>query len=153
MRAVRLIRAGWWDDEVNGDPGRPLWLSDDKAESHVVAGNALYDPVLQAEMDGTPSPQTTFVGADAAAKRLTELTEAGKRDEAMQQLVELTEELGLYDTVPEPAPEPAEPAMKRPYGNMSKATWIEWAVHNGADPAWAAAQTKNELQSLYGERL
>lgn len=147
MRAVRLIRAGWWDDEVNGDPGKPLWLSDDKAESHVVAGNALYDPILQAELDGTPSPQTTFVGQEAAAKRLAELTEAGKRDEAMQALVDLTEEMGLYDTVP------AEPEMKRPYANHSKAAWIEWAVHQGADPAWAAAQTKNELQSLYGERL
>lgn len=150
MRAVRLVRAGWWDDEVNGDPGRPLWLSDDKAESHVAAGNAVYDPILQAELDGTPSPQTTFVGTEAAAKRLTELTEAGKRDEAMQALVELTEEMGLYDTVPG---DPAKPEMKRPYGNHNKEAWIAWAVHQGADPEWAAAQTKNELQSLYGERL
>lgn len=142
MRAVRLIRSGWWDDEVNGDPGKPLVLSDDKAESHVAAGNAVYDPVLQAELDGVPSPQTTFVGPEAAARRLDELT---------AQLTPVEQiEAGLADMRL-----PGEPAaeLKRPYGNASKADWIAWAVHNGADEAEVAGWTKNQLMSSYGERL
>ena len=136
MRAVRLVRAGWWDDEVNGDAGRPLWLSDDKAESHVALGNAVYDPVLQAQLEGRPSPQTTFVGPEAAAKRLDELKAA----------------LDVAAVNAEAQVE-TQAEMKRPYGNASKADWIAWAVHNGADEAEVAGWTKNQLMGTYGERL
>lgn len=142
MRAVRLTRSGWWDDEVNGDTGRPLWLSDAKAESHVALGNAVYDPVLQAQLEGRPSPQTTFVGPEAAAKRLDELK---ARAEAFEDLLDHIEAVADGD---EPVPE-----MKRPYGNASKADWIAWAVHNGADEAEVAGWTKNQLMGRYGERL
>jgi hypothetical protein len=143
MKAVRLVRSGWWDDVVNGDAGRPLVLEDAAADEHIARGNAVYDPQGQAALDGQ---QATFVGPDEAARRM----------QAMQDLVDLTEEMGLYDnpvTPDEVREAEGLPPVKRPYGNHSKAAWIEWAVHQGADPAEAAAMTKAELQSLYGERL
>ncbi len=162
MRAVILTRAGWWNDQVYGDAGTPLVLDDATAADLVERlRSAVYDPVRQAELDGAPSPQTTFVGPEKAAQRLDELTEAAKRDEAMQALVDLTEKMGLYDNpvtpqeiaslVPDDTAEAS--AMKRPYGNASKAEWIEWAVHQGADAAEAAQLTKNQLMARYGERL
>jgi hypothetical protein len=34
--------------------------------------------------------------------------------------------------------------------NASKAVWVGWAVHNGADPEEAAAATKQDLIDAYG---
>ena len=131
MRAVRITRACWLNDRVNGDPGSIRTLDDAEAyeavEVHKVAAYAPeHDPV-------------TFVGPEAAAEHLDAII--------------------LRMDAPEPAvpyeadliPEKLE--MKRPYGNASKAAWIDWAVHNGADPQEIAGWTKNELMGRYGERL
>lgn len=50
-------------------------------------------------------------------------------------------------------PSDTETDLKQPWTTASKATWIDWAVHLGADPAEAASLTKNELMSRYGERM
>jgi hypothetical protein len=158
VRAVILIKANGLNERVQGDVGAPLVLDDDEAAYLVEHKFAVYDPVRQAQLDGAPSPETTFVGTEAATARLNELIEARKRDEAMQALVDLTEEMGLYDNPVTPqeidslVPDGA-PVMKRPYGNASKAAWIDWAVHQGADAAEAAELTKNQLMARYGERL
>jgi hypothetical protein len=162
VRAVILIRANGLNERVQGDVGAQLVLADDEASFMVERKFAVYDPVRQAQLDGAPSPETTFVGTEAAAARLNELVQARKRDEAVQALVDLTEEMGLYDepVVDQDALEAGhpldvdpEPAVKRPYGNASKAAWIDWAVRQGADEAGAAELTKNQLMARYGERL
>jgi hypothetical protein len=159
VRAVILTRAGWWNDQVHGDAGARLVLDDETAADLVERlRSAVYDPFGQAELDGAPSPQTTFVGTEAATARLNALVEAQQRDDAFQAMVDLTEEMGLYDNPVTPqeidslVPDGA-PVMKRPYGNASKAAWIDWAVHQGADAAEAAELTKNQLMARYGERL
>lgn len=52
-----------------------------------------------------------------------------------------------------PAAEPKEP--KRPYGNATKAAWVEWAVHVNPEltEEEASAMSKNQLMAEYGERL
>lgn len=39
---------------------------------------------------------------------------------------------------------------ERPDGRASKATWVGWAVHNGADVDEAEAMTKQDLIETYG---
>lgn len=153
MRAVRLTRACWMNDRVHGDVNAPLDLDDEEARVVVEDWhNAVYDPVRQAELDGAPSPVP------------------GPQAEAMQLLVDLTEELDLYG---EPAPEAVpweealsagrgdygdEPELKKPWTIAPKADWIAWALngdHGQPRPTSeeAAQMTKAQLMNRYGERL
>jgi hypothetical protein len=130
MRVVRLTRSGWWDDEVNGDAGRPLTLTDAKAYEIVeVWKSAVY-------IDGAPSPKTV-----------------------MEHPPELAEAFTVPREEPRPA-EPEDPAsaLKMPWTNAPKDDWVEWAVRgNHGGPAVTAQEaarlTKNQLMSRYGERL
>lgn len=46
--------------------------------------------------------------------------------------------------------EPAEPSQK-PAPSANKATWVEWAVSQGADPDEAAKSSKADLVEAYGK--
>lgn len=133
MRAVRITRACWLNDRVNGDPGSIRTLDDAEAyEAVEVHKVAVYAP----EHDSVPLHGRTPGWTDFSAELHSEPAPAAD---------------GWLMPEAEPAEPPAE--MKRPYGNASKATWIDWAVHNGADPDEIAGWTKNELMGRYGERL
>lgn len=159
MKAVRVTQANCLTDWIAGDAGDIRMLTDQQAyEAVTVHKIAVYapehDPVPAAPpVPVTPEPVTvmefpgTVVDQDAL--------EAGYPVDVDP------EELGLYDDgsypggTPYPGAEPAVPGaeMKRPYGNASKAAWIDWAVHQGAEAAEAAGMTKNELMNRYGEAL
>lgn len=50
------------------------------------------------------------------------------------------------------AAEPSVPATpERPTERDSKAAWVDWSVHNGADRAEAEAMTKKDLIGAFGE--
>ena len=139
MRTVRLTRAGWWNDRVNGDAGTWLALTDQEAYEIVqVWRSAVY-------ADGAPPPPEQ----DAPVPR----------EEAVQKLVDLTEELELYDApAPEAAEVPGEAELKKPWTIASKADWINWALngdHGQRRPTGeeAAQMTKAQLMNRYGERL
>jgi hypothetical protein len=154
MRAIRILQANWLNGEVGGDRNTVKLVRDEMAADAVRIGIAEYAPEYDrppaqeipvvVRDDGLQFPGTaeaTFAGPEAAAQRI-------------QELVDLTEELGLYE---EPAatrqsePEPAEPAV--PEVAATKATWIKWAISQGADLKTVAGLTKTELMSRYGERL
>lgn len=171
MRAVRLIRANGLNERVIGDAGAIRVLDDAEALEMVEVWRlAVYAP----EHDPGPHSWSAgavqevpvkFVGPEAAAARLDQLVrdqqlpadfvEAYKEEtspqEAAQELVELTEELNLYDEPEKPAP--VRPDMRMPWTTASKADWIDWAVHLGAKAEDAALLTKKDLMSRYGERL
>jgi hypothetical protein len=140
---------------VRGDAGDIRVLDDDEARDLVESlRHAVYAPehdpaqVYQQatgqQMPSSPATEppepvdTGFVGPDHAAKRI-------------QELVEYTEELGLYEN--QQAPEDSVPEMTMPWTTAPKATWIDWAVYRGCDPSEAAGMTKNQLMGRYGERL
>ncbi len=146
MKAVRLTRACWMNDRVHGDIRAPLVLEDEEAREVVeVWRNAVYDPVLQAELDGAPPPP--------------------EQEEAVQRLVDLTEELNLYDTpvVNQDAleagyPVDVDPVTKKPWTIAPKADWITWALHGDhgqrrPTSEEATQMTKAQLMNRYGERL
>lgn len=191
MKAVRLTRANGLNERVQGDAGAIRFLEDAEAGDMVrrllavyapehdphpsfTAGGAQEIPVVKKENAPTPdevpaAADVSFVGPEHAAKR-------------MQELVNYTEELGLYenqqavvdqdalelgyplDIDPEPQAQDdgfstertgqGETAeMKQPWTIAPKADWIAWAVQNGEDPQKAAAMKKVDLVSRYGERL
>lgn len=141
MRAVRLTHACGLNERVIGDAGTPLALDDDEARDLVEVHHlAVYDPVLQARLDA--------VHSDPVAR---EIPVVHRADAPSPDAV-----LDLADTAAaaqEPVTSDTETALKQPWTTASKATWIDWAVHLGADPAEAAGLTKNELMSRYGERM
>jgi hypothetical protein len=159
VRAVRLTHACGLNERVYGDEGTPLVLDDAEAEHLVeVLKLAVYDEALQRRLDEVLPPEApvTFVGPEAAAQR-------------MQELVAATEELGLYEPVTDQdALEAGYPvdvesagfekpelstASGRPYGNASKADWVNWAVRQGAKREDAQLLSKRDLMGRYGERL
>lgn len=153
MRAIRITQANWLNEHVGGDAGTVKLVQDEMAHEAVnVHKIAEYAP----EWDGQPS----FVGPDAAAERMKDLgvtvtefpaeREAADRAQAMQQLVEETENLGLYGT---PAAGDIKLPDSPPAANASKMAWIDWAVSQGCAMDDAVSLTKNELMGRYGERL
>lgn len=145
MKAIRILQANWLNDEISGDANTIRLVRDEMAYDAVEVHHlAEYAP----EYDQGP----TFVGPDAAAKRLEELKAKAAAYETPvveQPVIDTpTVEYVSPDTSAETAPE-----MTQPWTTASKATWIEWAVHQGADATEAAALTKSELMSRYGERL
>jgi hypothetical protein len=127
------------NDWLAGDAGASLTLTDQQAyeavEQHHLAVYAddgpQAAPALQyAEPVITIEPQLDPEFREQVA-------------EFMDQNDELLAKLA--DGKPEP--------LKMPWSNASKAAWIDWAVHQGAEPEQAAALTKNEHMSKYGERL
>jgi hypothetical protein len=155
MKAVRLTRALWLSDRVNGDAGTPLALEDDEARELVETWhNAVYDPALQRQLDNAPQEIPVVKREDAPTPdQLLDLADQGLAPErAVQQL---TEELGLYD---EPGDADDGEPLTMPWTTHSKAKWIEWALHgnhgqSAPDLATVAGMTKNELMGTYGERL
>jgi hypothetical protein len=171
MKAVRLTHSCWLNDRVHGDTGAILFLEDDEAHGLIVVGLGMHAPeheigsgpeaaqeIPVAKRADAPTPDEvldqadiSFVGPEAAAAR-------------MQELVDLTEELGLYDIPADDAAAALEearhgqPEMTRPWTTAAKADWISWAVHgnHGQPPTTAenaALLTKSQLMSRYGERL
>jgi hypothetical protein len=154
MRAVRLTHARWVNERVHGDDGAVLFLDDEEAADVVASGAAVYDT----RYSPPPAP------APPAVKDEDTLRFAGEAERAAaDKLVQLTEDLGLYDPVavikedladmPLPGAEPEAEPLTKPWTIHSKAKWVEWAIHCGANPGLAAAMTKNELMGRYGERL
>jgi hypothetical protein len=169
VKAVRLTRANGLNERVQGDMGEIRFLEDSEAGDMVSINLAEYAPehdnvARMLELQRTPltvtEAESAFVGPERAAQR-------------MQELVELTEEMGLYENqqpvyeevnAPHPLRDldeeireqellkaPAE--AKMPWTTASKADWIEWAVSKGCEPKMAALLTKQQLMSRYGERL
>jgi hypothetical protein len=160
MRAVRITQANWLNAEVAGDRGTVKLVSDDMAREavelwHIAEYAPEYDreqppwPPAPAEPVVTDFPaedrgpedltgfgeEPVFVGPEAAAARMDALGIPQADDDSVSGVL-------------------AEPeGLKMPWSNASKAAWIDWAVHSGADMAEAASLTKNELMSRYGERL
>lgn len=142
IRAVRLTRANGLNERWTGDAGAIRFLEEDDAADIVSRLLAVYAP----EHD-----PVTFVGPEAAAARIESLTTS---PEPVADEGELPDpENPITGRTPGAADIDSAPELKRPYGNHSKAAWVEWAVHQGADAQEAAALTKNELMSRYGERL
>lgn len=134
MKAVRLTRSQWLNDAVAGDPPQVKFLDDQMAYEAVEVWHiAVYVPELDPLRGGA---------ADQAQP-------AAEQPPPEAQAVEFAGASGEGEEVPEPGQAP----VRRPYANESKADWVSWAVHNGADPAEAAGMTKNELMGRYGERL
>lgn len=133
MKAVRLTRSQWLNDAVAGDPSQVKILDDQMAyEAVEVWGIAVYAP----ELDPVRADAVDQVQPAAPVPAEVQVADfAGTSGEGQQ------------------VPETAEAPVRRPYANESKADWITWAVHNGADPQEAAGMTKNELMGRYGERL
>jgi hypothetical protein len=158
VKAVRLTHACGLNERVIGDEGTVLVLEDAEAEGVVLIGLAVYDEAVQRRLDEVLPPEApvTFVGPEAAAQR-------------MQELADATEELGLYEPVTDQdalkAGYPADvessdfekpelsTASGRPYGNASKADWVNWAVRQGAKREDAQLLSKRDLMGRYGERL
>lgn len=131
MRTVRITHSNWVNDWLAGDDGDMRLLTDQQAyeavELHHLAVYTDNGPEL------VSSPQAVPVVK----------IEPG---------LEFPEEPRAAD-IPEDSGEQPTAEMKMPWSNASKAAWIDWAAHQGADPEQAAALTKNELMSRYGERL
>jgi hypothetical protein len=169
VKAVRLTRANGLNERVQGDKDAIRVLDDAEADDMVrrllavyapehdshpsfTAGGAQEIPVRKKENAPTADEvldmtDASFVGPDYAAKR-------------MQELVDYTEELGLYEkydketgrTHPEFLP---EPEMTLPWTTAPKSDWIDWAVHgdHGQPPVTsedAALLTKRDLMNRYG---
>lgn len=156
MRAIRITQANWLNDQVGGDQGTVKLVEDGMAREAVeVHRIAEYAP--EWDTPGTVS----FVGPDAAAERMKQLgvtvtdfegerEAAERRAQAMQQLAEETEKLGLYDT---PAVTDVKLPDSPPAPNDIKMKWIDWAVSQGCSMEDAVGMSKNELMGRYGERL
>lgn len=150
MRQVRITHANWVNDWLAGEAGAIRYLTDEQAreavEVHhlaVYADGGSYAP--------PPPPQAEPVLAIEPGLQYNEPEEDfpitvtyGNAQEAYDPVKAIEDDLADM-------PRPAE--VKMPWTTHSKAAWIDWAVHNGADPEQAAALTKNELMSRYGERL
>lgn len=134
MRTVRLTHACWLNDRVHGEEDDPLTLDDDEAAVHVRSGLAVYTDGPQPE--GTPAVP---VVPDSGTSLTPDDNDFGQDPRF---ILEDAERARV-----------TQPEVKRPYGNASKAAWVDWAVHNGADAVEAASLTKNELMSRYGEAL
>ncbi|HEY1700886.1 MAG TPA: hypothetical protein VGG75_14340 [Trebonia sp.] len=157
MRAIRITQANWLNDQVGGDRNDIKLVQDEMAygavEVHQIAVYAPeYDPVPFPVM-----PAETAVELQDTPLTVAESAGQAERD-AADELVKMSEELGLYDDPPhQPWEDAAGPSdvepPKMPWITHSKAKWVEWAIHQGANSGLAAAMTKNELMSRYGERL
>ena len=147
MRTVRITRANWLNDWIGGDAGAVRFLDDQQAyEAVEVYRLAVYIDGGQGRFAESPSA-VPVVKIEPGL----EFPEEPVSEEFRQQLAESMDHIeAVADGRPEDSPL-AEPKM--PWSNASKAAWIDWAVHQGADPEQAAAMSKNALMSRYGERL
>ena len=137
MKAVRLTRANGVNERIRGDAHTVLIVEDADADEAVRQELAVYAP----EYDpGVPAQEIPIVKKEPAIDPADVLDYIEAAEARLNELEKV-----LTD--------PAEPEMKRPYGNASKAAWIDWAVHSGCDAEEAAGLTKTELMSRYGERL
>jgi len=87
-------------------------------------------------------------------------------ERAFQQMVELSEEMGLYEQSPVPpppgldypasddglGPDPDE-LSEVPDARAPRPDWIKWAMTQGADFTEIRSWTKLEIMARYGERL
>lgn len=137
MKIVRLTRAVGIGAIV-GDRGTVLFLSDADAEWAVQEKLAVY---IDDGPQSVPPPPPPYRPEDDDGQTYSD--ESVSEEFLAPQAAEVQPE---YEDEP-------QVEMKRPYGNASKAAWIDWAVQKGADPEQAAALTKNELMSRYGEPL
>lgn len=129
MRQVRITHSNWVNDWLAGDAGALRYLTDDQAREAVEVHH------LAVYADGVQPPPPVPVSADPVV--------------TIEPQLQYAEELAAAE------PGEADPGaeMKMPWTNASKAAWVDWAVHQGADPQTAAGSTKTELMSRYGERL
>jgi hypothetical protein len=147
---------------VQGEKNSVLILEDGEAAALVENSLAVYAPgydpqpsftaggvqeIPVVKKENAPAPDevldavdAAFVGPEHAAKRI-------------QELVEYTEELGLYEN--QQPEQGTVTEVRQPWTTAPKGDWIAWAVHNGADPEEAAVMTKAQLMNRYsyGERL
>jgi hypothetical protein len=166
VKAVRLTRANGLNERVQGDATAIRYLEDAEADLMV---NELKLAVYAPEHDPHPSFTASGVQEIPVVKRenapsgeqVVSMMERGLTpEEAARELVQLTEEYGLYDDDPVILPGRAADGdgLTQPWTTHSKAKWIEWALHGShgqprPDLAEVAGLTKNELMSRYGERL
>lgn len=165
MRAIRITQANWLNDEVGGDRNTVKLVGDEMAYSAVeVHQIAVYAP----EYDPVPFPvMSAETAMELQDTPLTVVEYPGQAErDAADELIKMTEDLGLYDDLPhqlwKDAVEPSDvvkPKLtKMPWTIHSKAEWIVWAVDGDhgqpqPTPEEAAAMTKIQLMSRYGERL
>lgn len=159
MRAIRLTRSNWLNDQVGGDQNAIKLVDDDMAREAVEAWEiAVYAP----EHD-----PVQFVGTEAAAKRLEELkvtvTDFEPAPGVDSRLANSPErepaEFGqdpryIEEDLAASRPGPVE--LPRSVDN--KAAWVRWAVYGDHGQAavteeQASAMPKLQLQHRYGGRL
>ncbi len=149
MRTVRVTHANWVSDWLAGDAGAIRYLTDEQAHEAVeVLALAVY-------VDGgpyTPPPPPVADPVLTIEPVMTQEHVEANLELAPEDDFPITVTYGTQELEETGTSEPAAD-MKMPWTTHSKAAWIDWAVHNGADPSEAAALTKNELMSRYGERL
>lgn len=147
MHAVRLIRACMLSPRIGGDAGTVLLVEDSEARDLV---ENLCLAVYAPEYDPAPNSVVPELVCEeeAPAPRPTsrDVTDVPlpDDDEPWWRPGPIRDETGAPGTAQD---------MRRPWTTHSKADWIAWAVHNGADPDVAAQMSKVDLMSRYGERL
>jgi hypothetical protein len=139
VRQVRITHANWVSDWLAGDAGATRWLTDEQAYEAVDVYN------LAVYIDGsTASPPPP----PPVAEPVLEIEPSVSAEDLVDHIE------AVADGYPQDSPlAQRDTALRMPWSNASKAAWIDWAVHLGADPEQAAGLTKNELMSRYGERL
>jgi hypothetical protein len=130
VRTVRVTHSNWVNDWLAGEAGDIRFLTDEQAHEAV----NIHHLAVYADDGPQPAPVAEPVLViEPSALSDSDIDEQGPV---------------LQADIPG---ETAE--VKAPWTNAPKAAWVDWAVHEGADPAQAASMTKNELIGRYGERL
>jgi hypothetical protein len=153
VRAIRIVEANWLNDEIGGDKNTVKSVSDDMAREAVEVWHiAEYAPEYENHSWSAGAVQQP--AAEPVPPAVTEFPVQEPSPEFREQAAEFMdandELLARLDDEPVP--------LRMPWSNASKADWIRWAAHGDhgqprIDEGAAAALTRNELMSRYGERL
>jgi hypothetical protein len=156
MKGIRLLYSSIVNPWV-GDRGTCFLVSDDEAAAAVATGMLEYIPddehnsIPVVQVEGVQVPEHRTVVDLPEEERPREMTIEERYAEMLN--ADGSPRADLFEQeAPVASPAPSG-EMKKPYSNRPKSEWIAYAVQQGHDAEEAEGMTKNDLMSLYGERL